>query len=83
MTCSAGIEFGAFFLAENLGRFDNNVQAALAGYNAGPGRAIGWLELAGNDPDQFLTAITIESTRGYVQRIYGFYSIYRALYGKV
>jgi soluble lytic murein transglycosylase len=79
----AGIEFGAFFLAENLGRFDNNVQAALAGYNAGPGRAIGWLELAGDDPDQFLTAITIESTRGYVQRIYGFYSIYRALYGKV
>lgn len=77
----AGIEFGAFFLAENLRRFDGNAQAALAGYNAGPGRAIQWLELSGGDPDQFMTAITIESTRIYVQRIYGFYSIYRALYG--
>lgn len=77
----AGIAFGAFFLAENLGRFDGNVQAALAGYNAGPGRAMAWLDLSGGDPDQFMTAITIDSTRTYVERIYGFYSIYRALYG--
>ncbi len=77
-----GIEFGAFFLSENLQRFDGNVQAALAGYNAGPGRAQSWLDLSGGDPDQFMTAITIDSTRTYVQRIYGFYSIYRALYGK-
>lgn len=77
----AGIEFGAFFLAENLERFDGNVHAALAGYNAGPGRALQWLELSGGDPDQFMTAITIDSTRTYVQRIYGFYNIYRVLYG--
>ncbi len=75
-----GVEFGAFYLAEQLGRFDGNVQAALAGYNAGPGRADQWLALSGGDPDQFMTAITIDSTRTYVQRIYGFYSIYRALY---
>ena len=78
----AGIEFGTFFLAENLGRFDGNAQAALAGYNAGPGRAQNWLDLSGGDPDQFMTAITIDSTRTYVQRIYGFYSIYRSLYGQ-
>ena len=77
-----GIEFGAYFLAENIQRFDGNVQAALAGYNAGPGRAQSWLDLSGGDPDQFMTAITIDSTRTYVQRIYGFYNIYRALYGK-
>jgi soluble lytic murein transglycosylase len=76
-----GIEFGAFFLSENIHRFDGNVQAALAGYNAGPGRAQAWLDLSGGDPDQFMTAITIDSTRTYVQRIYGFYNIYRALYG--
>jgi soluble lytic murein transglycosylase len=76
-----GAEFGAYFLAEQVNRFDGNVQAALAGYNAGPGRAIQWLDLSGGDPDQFMTAITIDSTRTYVQRIYGFYSIYRALYG--
>ncbi len=76
-----GVEFGAYFLKENLDRFDNNAQAALAGYNAGPGRAQNWLELSGGDSDQFMTAITIDSTRTYVQRIYGFYNIYRTLYG--
>ena len=74
-----GIEFGALFLVGEPATFDGNVQAALAGYNAGPGRAQ-WLDLSGGDPDQFMTAITIDSTRTYVQRIYGFYNIYRALY---
>jgi soluble lytic murein transglycosylase len=77
----AGIEFGAFYLGEQLTRFDGNVLASLAGYNAGPGRAAAWLELSGGNPDLFLTTITIDSTRQYVQRIYGFYVIYRALYG--
>jgi len=77
----AGIEFGAFFLEENLDRFDNNVYAGLAGYNAGPGRAISWLELSGGDPDLFMSTITIETTQVYIQRIYSHYSIYRALYG--
>lgn len=76
-----GVEFGAFFLDENLERFDGNVTAALAGYNAGPGRAAQWLEISGGDHDAFLSAITIDSTRIYVQRIYSFFSIYRALYG--
>lgn len=79
----AGVEFGAYFLAENLRRFDNNVIAALSGYNAGPGRAASWLELSGGDPDLFMTTITIASTRTYVERIYGFYNIYRALYSAV
>lgn len=77
----AGIEFGAFYLQEQLNRFNGNAVAALAGYNAGPGRADSWLQLSGGDPDQFMTAISIDSTRTYVQRIYGFYNIYRALYG--
>lgn len=78
----AGIEFGAYYLEEQLQRFDGNVPAALAGYNAGPGRAASWLEIAGGDPDLFMSTITIDSTRGYVQRIYGFYNIYRSLYGE-
>ncbi len=79
----AGIEFGAYYLWEQLNRFDGNVIASLAGYNAGPGRAMTWLELSGGDPDQFMTAIDIDSTRGYVQRIYSYYNIYRALYSAV
>ncbi|MFN8372873.1 MAG: tetratricopeptide repeat protein [Anaerolineae bacterium] len=77
----AGIEFGAFYLSEQLQRFDNNVPVALSGYNAGPGRAADWLELSGGDPDLFMNTITISSTQLYVQRIYSHYSIYRVLYG--
>lgn len=75
-----GAEFGAFYLAEQMNLFDGNVTAALSAYNAGPGRGLNWLELSGGDHDLFLTTIDINSTRGYVQRIYGFYNIYRALY---
>lgn len=76
-----GIEFGAYYLQEQLQLFDGNVTAALAAYNAGPGRAIDWLQLSGGDPDLFMTTITIDSTRLYVQLIYRNYAIYRALYG--
>jgi soluble lytic murein transglycosylase len=79
----AGITFGAYYLDEQLERFEKNVPAAIAGYNAGPGRALDWLSLSGGDPDLFMTTITIDSTRTYVQRMYGFYNIYRALYGEV
>jgi soluble lytic murein transglycosylase len=79
----AGITFGAYYLDEQLERFENNVPAAISGYNAGPGRALDWLSLSGGDPDLFMTTITIDSTRTYVQRMYGFYNIYRALYGEV
>lgn len=77
----AAAAFGGFYLDEQLERFDGNVQAALAAYNAGPGRAADWLRLSGGDPDLFMTTITINSTRQYVQLIYRNYNIYRALYG--
>jgi soluble lytic murein transglycosylase len=77
----AGIEFGAFYLAEQLRLFNGYATAALGAYNAGPGRAQSWLAIAGRDHDAFMSAITIDSTRIYIQRIYGFYNIYRALYG--
>lgn len=77
----AGIAFGAYYIDEQLDRFDQNAVAALAAYNAGPGRAYDWHALAGGDPDLFMTAITIDSTRLYIRYIYRNYNIYRALYG--
>jgi soluble lytic murein transglycosylase len=78
----AGIEFGGYYLSEQLNLFDGVVTAALGAYNAGPGRALSWQSIAGDDHDAFMSAITIDSTRIYIQRIYGFYNIYRALYGE-
>lgn len=78
----AGVAFGAFYIDEQLDRFNQNAIAALAAYNAGPGRAYDWNALSGGDPDLFMTAITIDTTRHYVQFIYRNYNIYRALYGR-
>lgn len=77
----AGIAFGAFYIDEQLRRFDRNAIVALAAYNAGPGRAYDWNALSGGDPDLFMTTITIDSTRHYVQFIYRNYNVYRELYG--
>ncbi len=77
----ASITFGAWYLAEQLQRFNLNPLVALAGYNAGPGRAIQWQEASGGDPDRFLEAIDIDSTRNYVQLLYGIHHVYRTLYG--
>ncbi len=77
----ASIAFGAFYLGEQLRQFNSSVPAALSAYNAGPGRAAQWTALSGADPDLFMSAITIDSTRTYVQRIYGYHAIYRVLYG--
>ena len=78
----AGVAFGAFYIDEQLTLFDQNAIVALAAYNAGPGRAYDWNALSGGDPDLFMTTITIDSTRHYVQFIYRNYNIYRELYGR-
>lgn len=77
----AGVAFGTYYIDEQLELFDQNAIAALAAYNAGPGRALDWNALSGGDPDLFMTTMTIDSTRGYVQFIYRNYNIYRELYG--
>jgi soluble lytic murein transglycosylase len=79
----AGIAFGADYIYEQLELFDRNTVVALAAYNAGPGRAYDWNALSGGDPDLFMTTITIDSTRHYVQFIYRNYNIYRELYGLI
>lgn len=76
----AAVEFGGYYLDEQLELFDQNPIVALAAYNAGPGRAYDWRALSGDDPDLFMTTITIDSTRKYVQYIYRNHNIYRALY---
>lgn len=77
----AGVAFGAYYLDEQLDLFDQNTIPALAAYNAGPGRALDWNALAGGDPDQFMTTITIDTTRKYVRYIYRNFMFYRELYG--
>lgn len=75
------VRFGAYYLDKNIDLFDGNFYPGLAAYNAGPGNAIVWNELAGNDPDLLLEIIRFEETRNYIRFIYEIFNTYRMLYG--
>lgn len=76
-----GLEFGAYYLHQQLDNFDGDVYAALSAYNAGPGNAARWFAQAPHDPDLYLEVVDYRETRSYIQRIYTGYVIYRSIYG--
>ncbi len=75
------VAFGTHYLANNLKLLDGNMYAALAAYNGGPGNALEWERLSGDDPDLFLETVRFEETRNYIRHIHEIYAIYRRLYG--
>jgi soluble lytic murein transglycosylase len=75
------IRLGTHYLASNLAMMGGDPFSALAAYNAGPGNAAAWKEIAGGDPDLYLEVVRFEETRLYIRNIYEIYSIYRRLYG--
>jgi soluble lytic murein transglycosylase len=75
-----GLNFGAYYLDQQLEYFNGDVHAALAAYNAGPGNAARWYETAGSDLDLFVDTIDFNETKTYVERIYSGYDIYSTLY---
>jgi len=74
--------FGTHYLAKNKTLMERDTYATLAAYNGGPGNALEWKELSGDDPDLFLESIRFEETRNYIRGIYEIYIIYKRLYGK-
>jgi soluble lytic murein transglycosylase len=74
------VRFGAYYLDKNRGLLDGNLYAGLAAYNAGPGNALAWRNLAGEDPDLLLEVIRFQETRNYIRFIYEIFSTYRSLY---
>jgi len=76
------LTFGAHYLAAQRDYFDGQLYPALAAYNAGPGNASIWWDLAGGDPDLFLEIIRYGETRDYIRGIYEIFAIYRRLYDR-
>lgn len=74
------VRFGTYYLAQQRDRFDGDLYAALAAYNAGPGNALIWKKLAPDDPDLFLEVIRLQQTHTYITTIYEVFDIYRNLY---
>jgi len=77
------MRLGAQYMASNKKLLDGDLYAALAAYNAGPGNASVWKELAGDDQDLLLETIRFQETRDYIRYIYEIYTIYLTLYSPV
>jgi soluble lytic murein transglycosylase len=74
------VRFGTDYLATQRQRFDGDLVAALAGYNAGPGNADAWKELVPDDPDLFLEVIRLDEPQRYIRTIAEILDIYQRLY---
>jgi soluble lytic murein transglycosylase len=71
------IRYGTFLLRELIDRYDGDVVAALAAYNAGPGNVDRW-----GGSDLTLEAIPFPETRAYVEEVLEKQRAYRETYAK-
>jgi len=78
---NVSVRFGAYYLDKNRSLLGGSLYGGLAAYNAGPGNALAWKELAGDDPDLYLEIIRFQETRDYIRYIYEIFNTYRTLYG--
>jgi soluble lytic murein transglycosylase len=78
----ANLRLGARYLKQLIDAFPGDPGAALAAYNAGPGRVRAWKKASNLAPeDEFLESIPFGETRFYVKRVLFFQSVYSSLYG--
>jgi soluble lytic murein transglycosylase len=71
------IRYGTFLLDELIERYDGDVAAALAAYNAGPGNADKW-----GGSDLRVEQIPFPETRAYVEEVLEKQGAYRAEYSR-
>lgn len=72
------VQFGAWYLAEQLDKFGDPV-LALAAYNGGPENTRRWQRLT-DDVDIFVASIHLDQTQEYVRRVMEQYMVYQMLY---
>ena len=76
------LRMGAEYLEDLLDRYHGAEDLALAGYNAGPGRADRWRrQLPSRDRDAFREGIPFSETREYVKLVLRNAAVYERLYG--
>jgi soluble lytic murein transglycosylase len=79
---------GSAYISGSLDEFAGSYVLAIAGYNAGPGRAREWIKEFGDPRDAKVDAIDwihripFEETREYVQKVLSNIQIYRARLGE-
>jgi soluble lytic murein transglycosylase len=75
------ITLGLEYLDQQRQYFNDDLYAALAAYNAGPGNAAIWYNLAG-DPDLLLEVIRLDEPKRYIRGIYEIFDLYARLYDR-
>lgn len=77
------ITLGAYHLYRMYyDKFSENMQQALAAYNAGEGNVNIWKTLAYSDPDLFLEVLRAQETQDYLMHITEFLNIYQLIYSR-
>lgn len=77
----ANLHLGAVHFANLLKRYNGDVVAALAAYNAGATPVRRWLRYPGaRDPIEFVERVPYPETQGYLRTVIRNRSLYRALY---
>ncbi len=78
------VRIGTAYLDELMSLFNGNIVMVSAGYNAGPGRPIQWMEKRGDprrnqaDIIDWIEHIPFDETRNYVMRVAESLPVYRA-----
>jgi soluble lytic murein transglycosylase len=79
---------GSAYISDRMDEFGGSYILAIAGYNAGPGRAREWIREFGDprdpriDPIDWIHRIPIQETREYVQKVLSNVQVYRARLGE-
>ena len=75
----SNIRLGSRYIREMIDRYSGNRLAAVAAYNAGPGRVDRWLREAPREFDLFVESIPYRETRDYVQAVLAYRVIFASL----
>lgn len=76
------LNLGVNYLNRLRQLLDNDIYAALAAYNGGPGNALEWKAIAEADQDLFLGTVRFLETRTYIRKISEVHNFYKLIYGQ-
>ena len=76
------IEQGVFYFSKLVRKFHGQELLAFAGYNGGPHRVSGWLDMRGQGipHDEYIEEIPFDESRNYAKKVLRFLNIYLTLY---
>ncbi|WP_054948852.1 lytic transglycosylase domain-containing protein [Numidum massiliense] len=78
---AANIHMGSWYIGQLMHQFKGKPIAAIAAYNAGPGRVATWLkEKRWDGEEESIKAIPFGETRKYVKKVLYYYEKYREIH---